>query len=108
MKKILIILVFTLILACTPKSIINDQTKNTTIRNIGTFYYNKYQIDSMCIADTLPNIDYWEYIGQRDYETKNIIDIYFFLKQDSLSNKDLLYRAIKNDSIYKLTKRLTE
>lgn len=109
MKKLLIILIFTLILACTPKTIITGPTQiDGTMTNIGTFYYQQHQMDSMCIADTLPGLNAWQYIGQVDYETGNQIHIYFFIKQDTINNKELMYRALLKDSIYKVTKRLTE
>ena len=110
MKKLLFILVMMLILACTPKSIFNDGSKiiEGQMSNLEIVYYNQHQMDSMCIADTLPELSNWQLIENRDYESGNKISLYFYLKQDTIINQELLYRAEKNDSEFKVTKRLTK
>ena len=110
MKKLLFILVMMLILACTPKSIFNDGSKiiEGQMSNLEIVYYNQHQMDSMCIADTLPELSNWQLIENRDYESGNKISLYFYLKQDTIINQELLYRAEKNNSEFKVTKRLTK
>ena len=110
MKKLLFVMVMMLMLACTPKSIFNDGSKiiEGQMSNLEVVYYNQHQMDSMCIADTLPELSNWQLIENRDYESGNKISLYFYLKQDTIINQELLYKAEKNDSEFKVTKRLTK
>lgn len=110
MKKLLLALVMMLIIACTPKSIFNDGSKliEGQMVNLWVAYYSQHQLDSMCIADTLPELSNWQYIENKDYETGKKISLYFYLKQDTIINQELLYKAEKNDYEYKVTKRLTK
>ena len=103
-------MVMMLMLACTPKSIFNDGSKiiEGQMSNLEVVYYNQHQMDSMCIADTLPELSNWQLIENRDYESGNKISLYFYLKQDTIINQELLYKAEKNDSEFKVTKRLTK
>lgn len=103
-------MVMMLMIACTPKSIFNDGSKiiEGQMSNLEVVYYNQHQMDSMCIADTLPELSNWQLIENRDYESGNKISLYFYLKQDTIINQELLYRAEKNDSEFKVTKRLTK
>ena len=99
-----------LMIACTPKSIFNDGSKviEGHMSNLSVVYYNQHQMDSMCIADTLPELSNWQYIENKDFETGSKISLYFYLKQDTTINQELLYKAEKKDSEFKVTKRLTK
>lgn len=103
-------MVMMLMIACTPKSIFNDGSKiiEGHMSNLSVVYYNQHQMDSMCIADTLPELSNWQYIENKDFETGSKISLYFYLKQDTIINQELLYKAEKKDSEFKVTKRLTK
>ena len=103
-------LVMMLMIACTPKSIFNDGSKviEGHMSNLSVVYYNQHQMDSMCIADTLPELSNWQYIENKDFEAGSKISLYFYLKQDTTINQELLYKAEKKDSEFKVTKRLTK
>jgi len=110
MKKLLFMMVMMLMIACTPKSIFNDGSKiiEGQMTNLDIVSYSQYQIDSMCIADTLPELSNWQYLENKDFESGKKISLYFYLKQDTVINQELLYKVEKNDSNYKVTKRLTK
>ena len=103
-------MVMMLMIACTPKSIFNDGSKiiEGQMTNLDIVSYSQYQIDSMCIIDTLPELSNWQYLENKDFESGKKISLYFYLKQDTVINQELLYKVEKNDSNYKVTKRLTK
>lgn len=103
-------MVMMLMIACTPKSIFNDGSKiiEGQMTNLDIVSYSQYQIDSMCITDTLPELSNWQYLENKDFESGKKISLYFYLKQDTVINQELLYKVEKNDSNYKVTKRLTK
>lgn len=64
-----------------------------------------YQIDSILIADTLPNIDKWLIMNYIDYETnKKIIKRMYIRKYES--GFENTYIIIGNNEPYKITKRI--
>ena len=70
-------------------------------------YYTSYQLDSICVADTLEPLNQWYMIPLRDDETKQNVSQYLYIK--SLGQYESIYRVqIINDSTYKITKRITK
>lgn len=112
-KYITYILIFILTL-----SIYNCKTKEQTIDNTeinfggqmyNAFenYYTVVQFDSICKADKISNnLNKWHKFYGKDYETKQQVIIYMYIK--SLGKSECVYRLVKhNDSKYKITKRIT-
>lgn len=65
---------------------------------------NKYsinQLDSMCVSDTLPNVNTWEKLYLREYETKAGLTIYIYYK----NNTSYKVEKINEDSV-KIIKRI--
>jgi hypothetical protein len=91
MKKLFYLMISIILLSCTPKVIVdNNIFQGSSMKNDMNGKYSVAQFDSMCIADTLPrNLDDWENIGLKDYETKE---------------KTMLFSANKKNVIYKVEK----
>ena len=68
--------------------------------------FTKYQFDSLCVADSLPNDLkkwlYWEFI---DYEDNKTIKEFIYIKK--VNEDDIMYRVIVDDN-YNVMKRLTD
>lgn len=105
--KFLLLLLFLLIgVGC--------NTNKTNWFNIGTEgvmqveyikMFTQQQLDSICIADTLPlNIDDWIHLDSRDYETGKIIRQYIFYRNN---NFETIYTVskIENENKYLIQKR---
>lgn len=71
-------------------------------------YYSQYQLDSICVVDTLEiDLNKWLYIPLRDDETKENVSLYLYIK--SLGEHESIYRVQKiNNDLYKITKRITK
>ena len=115
MKKILIfIFIFIQIIAfacSTSKELVKPEDSEMTfgvMMNAFEDYYTLSQFDSICIADNLnPNLQDWGKLKLTDYETKEKFIQYLFIK--SLGNNEQIYRVqFVNDSIVKVTKRITK
>lgn len=83
-------------MGCTPAAH-NYNTYMYSIKGI----FTQPQLDSICISDTLPKLELWNKLPIVDYESKEVLSEYFFIKNDSV------YRVeyYKKDSI-KITKRI--
>ena len=106
MKKLLLIFIMFIILSCNPKIITTDNNQYTyNMHNSLNTYYYQYEVDSMIRVDSLPQLNDWQNLFGKDYESKDLINIYFYIKQDSIN--EILYKLeqINNDTIYKITKR---
>lgn len=64
------------------------------------------QLDSICVADILPNINEWKGSIFVDFETRQTVVKRFFLK--SKEPKQILYVVIGEKEPYKVERRITE
>lgn len=111
MKKLILLLLLIIgITTCSPK--LFDWQK---IGIDGKMYVeydkliNKKQLDSLCNADTLNHdINTWLIMPYYDYETKEKINQYMYIKQQD-SIKEIIYiiTPIQDSITYKITKRIT-
>lgn len=107
LKKLLVFLVL-MVCACTTTKLPYTQEYDNIMLNEYEGYYTPYQLDSICVADTLePNLNNWHIIGLRDDETKENVSQYLYIK--TLGEKESIYRVQKiDDNTYKITKRVTK
>ena len=104
-KFFILTIIICIIIGCSHKIIDNGNTQyfNDMHNSLNT-YYTQYQVDSMINVDNLPILTDWQNLYGRDDESKDIINLYFYIKQDSLS--EILYKieTIENNK-YKIIKR---
>lgn len=106
MKRLLLIFIMFIILSCNPKIITTDNTQYTNnMHNSLNTYYFQYEVDSMIRVDSLPQLTDWQVLYGKDYESKDIVNIYFYIKQDSINEVMYKLETINNDTIYKIIKR---
>lgn len=102
MKNLLVFVLF-LLIGCTTPTWIN--VSNTSSNLEINYSLTKSQFDSLCYADTLPiNLDLWLVLPLRDYEDKNIIERYMYIKQ--LEPYHYIYILEIENGIYLINKRL--
>ena len=109
MKSFIFTLLIIFACACsTFKTIDVSNSFGTKMQNAFEGYYTIEQFDSICIADTInPNIKEWQKLSIRDYESGEDASQYFYIK--SLGEHENIYRVFYvNDSILKITKRVTK
>lgn len=111
MKKLFLLILIIFTFGCsTYKSNTNTSEYTFGVHMMNAFegYYNLYQLDSICKADNInPNIKEWEKLSIKDYETGKDVSQYFYIR--SLGEHENIYRVFfVNDSIVKITKRITK
>ena len=99
MKKVLQLLLTLLLFSCSPKVI--DLSGGRMINQMKGNYSN-IQLDSMCVVDTLPNINNWEKLYLKEYETKDNITIYVYSKSNTIYKVE----KINNDSVKIIKRRI--
>lgn len=67
----------------------------------------EYQIDSIIMADTLPNIKRWMHMNYTDYETNKKILKRMYVRTYKNGNEST-YIIIGNEEPYNITKRITQ
>lgn len=107
MKKLFYtFILFITIISCSPVSW--QQIGNGEVmRNEYESNFTKEQFDSICNVDSLPSdLTLWLGNHLRDYETKNVMYRYMYIKRmDSL---EVIYILDKDNNNYKISKRITE
>lgn len=69
------------------------------------YEYTGFQVDSMCVADSLPrNFDGWLHRAYQDYETSEYIVRYMYIK-DLNDNYEMIYIVTPRGEIYVVSKR---
>ena len=69
------------------------------------YEYTGYQVDSMCVADSLPrNFDDWLRRAYQDYETSEYIVRYMYIR-DLNDNYEMIYIITPRGEIYVVSKR---
>jgi hypothetical protein len=110
LKKVLISVSFIILfVCCTTVKFVND-TDYTLGTSMKMAYVidngREYQIDSIIMADTLPNIKKWMHMNYTDYETnKRVLKRMYVRVYDN--NTESVYIIIGNSEPYKITKRIT-
>lgn len=108
MKNFIYFLIILFVCACT-------SVKKPFVTEYDNIMFNEYenvytqcQFDSICNVDTLDNnLGTWIMLPLRDYETKENVTQYMFIR--SLGENECIYRVQKiNDNTYKITKRITK
>lgn len=98
MKNILIFILFLLISCATPTWVNINNSQNLEIN----YSLTKSQFDSLCYSDTIPtNLDLWIILPLRDYESKDLIERYMYIK----NTYDTYILQIQNET-YIVSKRL--
>lgn len=88
-----------LLFSCSPKVVDNVPQKNM-INQMNNIYSNN-SLDSMCIVDTLPNLENWEKLYLKEFETKEKTIIFLYTKNTTTYKVE----KINNDSV-KIIKRI--
>lgn len=112
-KKIFLSLAFVSFISfigCSPKvdTVTPNDTYGVTMENSFEGYYSLWQFDSICNVDKIDrDLSKWYFIPFRDYETKENVSQYMYLKE--LGQYEIIYRLQKiDDNRYKITKRITK
>lgn len=100
MKKVFQFLLATLLLLSCSHKVIDVQSGGMLINQMNG-YYSNIQLDSMCVSDTLPQIDKWGKLLLKEYETRDNITIYVYFK----NNTTYKVEKINSDSV-KIIKRI--
>ena len=106
MKKVLFALLFLLLVGCTTLKHEEEIAFGSSMRNSYTMSITQSQLDSICLADTLPTIDRWASVRFTDYETNKV-----YIKRmcrKNLKNHECMYILTECEKKYKITRRLTE
>lgn len=70
-----------------------------------THEYSLYQVDSMCVADTLPgNFEGWVRRAYTDYETNEYVIRYMYIKELN-DNFEMIYIVTPRGEVYVVSKR---
>lgn len=109
MKKILWIILFTLVIAAcgTNKVSTVNYAGGRIMKNAFEAVFTNLQFDSICNADTLPSkLESWHKMDYKDFETNQKKTQYLFIKR--LGNQESIYRLDPIDASHcKITKRVT-
>ena len=91
----------------TGKKVTTTTNSTTSMRMLLDTTFTQHQFDSLCVADTInPNFKKWLNISFNDYETKEYIYEYIYIKK--INEDEIVYRVIVENDNYKITKRLTD
>ena len=111
-KNILLVLVTCMtFVACdlifkTPRKPDNGQTYGTSMLISYTMNATAWQIDSICKADTLPEIDSWLVNQFTDYETNEVITKRMYIKERG--ETEAVYIVTGTSEPYLVVRRITE
>lgn len=106
MKKIIFALFLLLFIGCTTLKHEEEITFGSSMRNSYTMNVTQNQLDSICLADTLPILDRWTSVRFTDYETNTV-----YIKRmcrKNVNNSEYMYILTENGRKYKITRRITE
>ena len=90
----------------TPRNNDNNTALGTGMKNSYEMTATAWQVDSICTADTLPNIDDWLVTTFSDYETGSVIYKRMYVKEEG--DNEIIYIIMGNNEPYKVTRRITE
>lgn len=114
MKKIIKtagILLLSLIL-CANKCDSSNTTNQENVMGLSMksieYTYTPYQVDSMCCADTLKNIDEWIHSSFQDYETNKRITKRMYIKKYNFGSEIIYTLLPYQDSLYKVSVRIVK
>ena len=77
-----------------------------SMKNSYVMTATEYQLDSICVADTLPNPDNWLGVNFKDYETGESIMKRMHIKH--WGKTEIVYILIGTKEPYNITRRITE
>lgn len=80
----------------------------TTMQNAFSFEATMAQVDSVCIADTLPTLNRWNGKQFEDFETGQIFTRLFFIKVIGKNNNVIYTLLIDDEEPYLFQKRVTK
>ena len=83
-----------------------NQTFGTSMKASYEMMATAWQVDSICQADTLPNLDMWILQNFHDFETSTTITKRMYIKE--LGQNEIIYIILGNNEPYKVTRRITE
>jgi hypothetical protein len=94
----------------TPKSdnVNGDIVMGTTMQNAFSFEATMAQVDSVCVADTLPTLNRWNGKQFEDFETGQIFTRLFFIKVIGKNNNVIYTLLIDDEEPYLFQKRVTK
>lgn len=93
------------IVSCTPKKWLYEGVDGT-MKNEILGVFTQQQIDSLCIADTLPiNLGEWIPLLTRDYESGEKMQQYLFIKKHSSDETIYVITRYSDNENYRIQKR---
>lgn len=78
----------------------------STMKNSYVMKATEYQLDSICVADTLPNPDTWLGATFKDFETGEVIIKRMYIKH--WGKTEITYILLGTAEPYSVTRRITE
>ena len=88
---------------CTPKE--DNNVLGTQMINSYVMEATSWQVDSICTADKLPNIDTWQATSFTDFETGAVIVKRMYIKKDG--KVEYMYIISGSEEPYSVTRRIT-
>ena len=111
MKKLLTIFIIALSMlfsvSCNTTRNVADVNFGTSMMVIYTMDINQYQLDSICVADTLPYYDNWIKARFTDYETNTVFVKRMCFKK-CVDYDEVIYILVGENEPYEITKRISE
>lgn len=83
-----------------------DITFGTSMKVSYEMMATRMQVDSICVADTLPQMDSWLASSFKDYETGAVQVKRMYIKKND--KNEIIYIILGNEQPYKVTRRITE
>ena len=106
MRKLIFAMFLLLFVGCTTLKHEEEFVFGSSMKNSYTMNITKTQLDSICLADTLPMLDRWASVKFTDYETNKV-----YIKRmcrKNVSNSEYMYILTDYGKKYKITRRITE
>lgn len=111
MKRFLSILIvaFSMLFAvsCSTTKNTEEITFGTQMMVIYAMDINQYQLDSICMVDTLPSCETWIKARFTDYETNTVFVKRMCFKK-APEYDEVIYILVGENEPYKITKRIAE
>ena len=90
----------------TPRNNDNNQLGTSSMKASYEMVATAWQVDSICAADTLPNIDTWLLQRFTDFETGSTIVKRMYIKTNG--DKEAVYIVVGTEEPFNVTRRITE
>lgn len=84
----------------------NSGVYGSSMRVSYTMMATNWQVDSICRADELPNLEEWIVNSFQDYETGQYVVKKMYIKEEG--QNEIIYIIVGQEEPYQVTRRITE